>query len=227
MGFGPFLLRGDFVYDVCMKQLPEDVPALLRLVERIRRKDPKLLPVALWLLFFTEPSAEALGKLQPRGRDFMGLIEKVDRESLQAALWLLFRFELYSGQGLLESHQPSAAQLTAFLELAPEIGQKLLDKNARAQTILENAYTSSEARKDLDRIIKEPRSMRKIVAECPNIELLLVVCDKSRKNAKGTKRTRLNSVWKTLKKTLEIDIRAARRRATQAAGERTPRSTDD
>ncbi len=203
-----------------MKQLPKDVPALLRLVERIRRKDPKLLPVVLWLLFFTEPSREALGKIQPRGRDFMDLIEKVDRESLPTALWLLFRFELYSGQGLMESHQPSAAQLTALLELAPDAVQKLVDENSQAQAILKTAYTKADARNDLDRIINEPRSMRKIVAECPDIELLLVVCDKSRKNARGTKRTRLNSAWKTLKKTLEIDIRAARRRATQAAGER-------
>ncbi|MCP4662500.1 MAG: hypothetical protein GY856_44450 [bacterium] len=209
-----------------MKQLPEDVPALLRLVEQIRRKDPKLLPVALWLIFFSEPSASALEKIQPRGKDFMDLIEQADSESLQTALWLLLRFELHSGQGLLERHQPNAEQLTALLELAPDTGQKLLAANSRAQAIVETAYTTVEARNDLDRIVKEPWDMRRIVAECPNIEMLLVACEKSRKNARGIKRSRLAALRKTLKKTLEIDVRAARRRAVQAAGERIPRFTD-
>lgn len=223
---GPFLPYGDFVYDRSMKQLSEDVPALLRLVEQIRRKDPNLIPVALWLIFFTEPTAEAMERIQPLGKDFIELIGKVNRDSLPTALWLLFRFELHSGHGLLERHQPSATQLNSLLDLAPRTGKKLVDMNSRAQAILENSYTLADARNDLDRIINEPRKMRKIIAECPNIEVLLVACDKSRKNAKGARRTRLNSLWKILKKTLEIDIRAARRRAAQADKERTPRFAD-
>jgi len=222
-GGGPFPKRDGIGYDVGMRELPEDVSALLDLIEQIRQEDPKLLPVTLWLSFFSEPGAAALAELQPQGKDFLRLIEQVDRELLVITLWLLFRFELHSGQGLLEKHQPTAAQLTALLRRAPDAGHWLLDMSPHAQAILDHAYTPTQAARDLDRIIKKPREMRRIIAETPNLQMLLASCERRLKKAKGTNRSRLMSIRKVLRKTLEIDLRAEKRRAAQADGQPVPR----